>query len=113
MSLLNQHFILVVSSFFLIMSPNINNYLALLTIILFIASISKSIRNNSSRKYEYITTSILSLIFFYSGIDLIFKRNFNFFQLKLYLMSLCYFHLMEYIFVLVYHPKKLGFDSKI
>lgn len=113
MNLLQEHILITTSSFFLIMSTYVTNYLTFFSIILFLTSILKSISNNPSRKYEYMTTSILSIIFFYSGIEIAYNNNYNLFQIKLYFMSLCYFHFMEYIFCLIYHPKKLNFDSKI
>ena len=111
MNLLHEHLTLVLFSSIMCYTPNWNIHIALTLLITYFTFIFYLIYNNTSRKYEYITTSLISLIFFYSGIDLIFNKNYNHLQLKLYTMSLCYFHFMEYIFNLVFHPKTVNFDS--
>jgi hypothetical protein len=111
MNLLREHLTLVIFSSIMCYIPIWNIYIALAMSITYVTFIFYLIYNNTSRKYEYITTSLISLIFFYAGIDLIFKKNYTHLQLILYTMSLCYFHFMEYAFNLVFHPKTVNFDS--
>jgi hypothetical protein len=112
MNLLQENLTLLMFSFVCILSLNSKIYISLSICFLYFALLYKFTQNNKSRKYEYMTTSVLTLIFFYFFSDVIFFNNFDFFQLKFYILSLCYFHFMEYIFSLVYHPDKLSFDSK-
>lgn len=65
-----------------------------------------------SRRKEFITTFILSLLFSFSLFRLIFSQDYFFVQIYIYLISLCVYHFMEYTFVLVFHFNNLKFDSK-
>jgi len=112
MNLLQEHLTLLIFSFVFIFSLYREFYISLFTCFLYFAFVYKFIQNNKSRKYEYVTTTMLTVIFFYYFFDVIFYKNFDFFQIKFYALSLCYFHFMEYMFCLFYHPEKLSFDSK-
>jgi hypothetical protein len=65
------------------------------------------------RKWEYITSVFLNMILLTSVFQILFLQNNDFyFQLYVYLISLCFYHFMEYFFVCVYHFEYLTFESK-
>lgn len=61
---------------------------------------------------EFITTYILSLIFNFCLLKILISHDLFLIQIYIYLISLCIYHFCEYAFVCVFHPEKLGFNSK-
>ena len=80
--------------------------------IIFVSSCIFQFIKGKIKYQEYLTIFIIGSIFNFCLYRIIFRKDFYYIQIYLYLMSLCLYHFMEYTFVCVFHFALLKFDSK-
>jgi hypothetical protein len=118
--LLKLHTGIIMTTFFQIFTFfNYNKDLSLyfliisnIVIFLYFSFLYKKFSNEKERLKEFLTTFILSSIFTFSLFKILISHDLFFIQIYIYFISLSIYHFSEYAFVCVFHPDKLGFNSK-
>ena len=113
--ILNCHLVIVSLTIFNYLNIFLDLYLRVSSVILGIFTIIFIFiifSNFNNHKKEFITTLILANIFSFSILRILIIYDYFFIQIYIYLISLCIYHFMEYMFVCKFHFKSVNFNSK-